>query len=87
MPRFDGNTNERKSRHHKGMHSAAHGKGHDSHLRRAKQENGTKAKPDKPDRRFSPRSQELAASLCGATAAHRLGKAEVVSSTLTSGSW
>jgi hypothetical protein len=49
MPRH-GNTISRSQRHHKSMNSAAHGKGHDAHLRKAKQEGGTKAKSTKPVR-------------------------------------
>ena len=38
--RHDGNSKPRTSRHHKPMHSARHGVGHDAKVRKAKRKDG-----------------------------------------------
>jgi len=58
MPRYDGNTNERKSRHHKAMKSSSGGMGHSAKVRLLKQENGRRAKVAKPDKRERDRSRD-----------------------------
>jgi hypothetical protein len=86
MPRH-GNTIETKTRHYRAMASVAHGKGGDAKIRLAKQKNGTKAKPAKPDRRKSRDAEELGtASLDSSVAEHLLGKKEAAGSIPAPGS-
>lgn len=51
MPRYDGNTPERKSRHHRAMKSCRGGMGHSAKVRLLKQVSGQKAKSARPDKR------------------------------------
>lgn len=43
--RHDGNTRETPRRHHKAMHSGAHGKGHNAKVRAVKKGRGTASRP------------------------------------------
>jgi hypothetical protein len=47
MPRLDGHTPERKRRHHKSMHSARTGQGHDARLKAGKVRTEKQKKPKK----------------------------------------